>query len=113
MGAPVRVGDGDGGSLRTPAHVINLIFGHVTPSPQELLRVLTRLGKRCRKTETRPLGECACYSSWSALKITARPNRKNSAAAARRIQMIPEALCLAHEGEQVQRLAAVHPGGKV
>src|SRR3989475_5737151 len=70
------------------AYDINLVFWHVTPSPQELLRVLTRLGKRCRKTETRSLEECACYSSCSTLKITARPNRKNSAAAARRIQMI-------------------------
>src|SRR5207244_4548331 len=25
-----------GGSLRTPAHVINLVFWHVTPSPREL-----------------------------------------------------------------------------
>src|SRR5207245_9886767 len=61
---------------------------HVTPSPQELLRVLTRLGKRCRKTETRSLGECACYSSCSTLKITARPNTKNSATDARPIQTI-------------------------
>src|SRR3989442_14187901 len=56
VGALVGVGDGGGGSLRTPAHVINLVFWHVTSSPQELLRVLTRLGKRCRKTETRSLG---------------------------------------------------------